>query len=346
MKKMMKLSFAVFFLSTTFAFASDYDLCICQTGSAPSNQIGFFKVGCTQWNATQRCDKKIIVDQAESLEKIIGAMPEVKTVKLGYVGHWGSSRQTVEFLNEQVVPAIKEHKVSFNIDNTACLATNNPFVIKNYLSELDKEIASNIFFRGNQVVSTGGWDSFLPQKTNLWSTISGETQEVTFPSCQSFAGRACIGAFQEKAHGICFDREKNRHQFLVCLGKKADSKPISHHEWKLTDLEIKVQERETGKIRSVIGVAGNDSLDRVVETYGSLSTYDLTRYQRELEGRGLKKITVIIKKNPEVLKIFSAVAMISGLTILNKDFQTNEEREEFMGKVIEDVSLLLIEKAK
>ncbi len=104
--------------------------------------------------------------------------------------------------------------------------------------------------------------------------------------------------------------------------------------------------RDTGKTRYVIGVACNDGLDRVIETYGSLSTYELTRYQRELEGKGLKKITVIMKKPPEIIKIYSTTALLAGLNILSKDFQTNEEREAFVSKMSEDLSLLLIEKAK
>lgn len=348
MKKFMSYSFAITLLTTlaSFTSASEYDLCICQTGSFPKNQIAFFKSGCVQWNAFQKCQKKIIVDQEISLEKIIASEPQVRTIKLGYVGHWSSAKQTTNFLKSQVVPVIQEHNVSFDIDNTACLATNNPFVIKNYLAKLDNNISSNIQIRGNQVVSTGGWDSILPQKTNLWSSINGESLEVIFPLCKNFVGKACLGAFQQNARGICFDQEKNRHQFLMCLGKNDNSKPMTHHEWKPIDLELKIEEKERGSNTFVIGLSDNNNFDRTIEIYGKPTNNDLARYQKDLEKNGIKKGKVVIKSELGKSKTYLVTSTLHEQKIAYNEFQTNDDLKDFVSKTQEDVVNLLIENAK
>jgi hypothetical protein len=67
--------------------AQDNDLCVCLTGTSPSNQVGFFRLGCRMWNAGNSCGKKLIVSENENLESILARNPGARTLKIGYVGH-------------------------------------------------------------------------------------------------------------------------------------------------------------------------------------------------------------------------------------------------------------------
>ncbi len=195
--------------------AQDNDLCVCQTGTYPTNQVGFFRLGCRMWNAGNSCGKKLIVPETESLSRILSQNPGTRSLKVGFVGHWSSAAQSVDFLRRSIVPAMRNNDVSVEIDNTACLATDNPFIIANYLRFLGP-IGTRIKFRGNQAISTGLWDRTLPGKHNFWATISGETLEVDFPTCAEFENRGCLGVVQREGRGICRDENSGEHVTLRC----------------------------------------------------------------------------------------------------------------------------------
>jgi hypothetical protein len=110
---------------------------------------------------------------------------------------------------------LRRSDVSVDIDNSACLATNNPYHIRNYLRTLGP-LAARIKFRGNQAISTGLWDSALPGKHNFWAKISGDSLEVDFPSCEEFENSGCLGLVQREGRGICHDERSNQHVTLHC----------------------------------------------------------------------------------------------------------------------------------
>lgn len=214
MKHLIILSFFAF-LTTLSAQAAERDLCICQTGAEPSNEIKFFKLGCKTWNMTQSCSEKITIGFNDSIEEVLANRPEVKSVKLGYVGHWGSSSQAVEFLEERVRPSIIKYGVYFDIHNSACLATENPYKIRDYLKKIGKD-AELMHFYGNQAISTGGWDPLLPGKNNFWASVNGASLEVKFPNCKEYQFKECLGMFQKGETGICFDKKSNKYVTLEC----------------------------------------------------------------------------------------------------------------------------------
>ena len=183
------LAFMAVMLGSLFfvkvAEAADYDLCVCQTGTEPRKQIGFFKMGCKVWHIGRSCGKKLTVSFDKSLDEILSENPTVKKLRVSYVGHWSSAEESVQFLAGTIVPLVRKNDVSVTIDNTACLATDNPFKILNYLKS-QPDVAGKIQFKGNQAISTGLWDKALSGKNNFWATISGEKLEVTFPSCKEF----------------------------------------------------------------------------------------------------------------------------------------------------------------
>ena len=207
-----------YFLSFTFigvVNAAEQDLCICQTGIRPSSQLPFFKIGCRLWNLAQKCNEKLTISVNDSIEDILSSRPQVKAIKLGYVGHWGSADEAVDFLHDKIMPSIIKYNVHFDIHNTACLSTDNPYDILNYLKSIGK-YAANINFKGNQAVSLGIWDSVLPGKNNFWANIDGGDLNVTYPNCTEYENKTCAGMFQDNEKGICYDDTNNKYTFLRC----------------------------------------------------------------------------------------------------------------------------------
>lgn len=280
---------------STTVFAKN-DLCICQIDTN-ENEIKYYKAGCVMWNLSQSCDEKITVSIKEDLSNILATRPHVKSVKLGYVGHWGSAEQSAEFIASDVVPSIKKYGVSFDIHNTACLGTDNPYIIRKYLKSLDREIASKIHFNGNQAISTGGWDPALPGKNNFWATINGESLEVGFPKCREFENIQCFGRFQSGGTGICLDHLKKEHAVLKCSentrkvktstsnGRSTIYKNQTRHEWVRQKIEIKTGVSTLAKFR----VEGNEGLSHnMVIDPKSVTEFEVDEAYFELQMKQIK----------------------------------------------------------
>jgi hypothetical protein len=211
------LSLAIWGLSSDPSFAVEKrDLCICQTGTSPSNEIKFFKLGCKTWSMTQRCDEKITMSLDDSIENVLAQRPGVKSVKLGYVGHWSSSRETNSFIEEKVLPSVKKFGVYFDIHNSACSSMDNPYVVKSFFKKLGSD-ARYIHMYGYQAISTGGWDPILPGKNNFWSAVNGNSLEVQFPNCKEYEQKQCMGMFQSEEQGVCYNEKDKKFVALKCL---------------------------------------------------------------------------------------------------------------------------------
>jgi hypothetical protein len=200
----------------TSSAAEKRDLCICQTGTSPANELKFFKLGCKTWSMTQRCDEKITISLNDSIEDVLAHRPGVKSVKLGYVGHWSSSRETTHFIEEKVLPSVKKYKVYFDIHNSACSSMENPYKVRAFFQKLGPD-ASYLHMYGYQAISTGGWDPILPGKNNFWSAVNGNSLEVQFPNCKEYENKQCMGMFQEEEEGVCFDKKQEKFVTLKCL---------------------------------------------------------------------------------------------------------------------------------
>jgi hypothetical protein len=165
---------------------------------------------------SQRCDEKITMSLDDSIEDVLAQRPGVKSVKLGYVGHWSSSRETNEFLQEKVLPSVKKFKVYFDIHNSACSSMEDPYQVRTFLEKLGP-LARYIHMYGYQAISTGGWDPVLPGKNNFWSAVNGNTLEVRFPNCKEYEKKQCMGMFQDEEEGVCFDEKDKKYVNLKCL---------------------------------------------------------------------------------------------------------------------------------
>ncbi len=228
--KILLCTLSVFlFLSYAYALpdtAANIDLCVCQTGDAPVNQIKFFTIGCKTWLNSHSCNAKETTDVKTSLGEIIQRHNAAKRIKIGYVGHWASASETVNYLKNKVTADIGKFDLQFvDIDNTACLSNDNPYDILKYFKKIGRDTAAKINVRGNQVNSAGMWDSVLPGKANFWAVANGENMQAIFPNCTEFRGRNCYSNFQAGDTGVCYNSDAKKYEHLTCLKKRL------HHEW-------------------------------------------------------------------------------------------------------------------
>ena len=201
------------------------DLCVCIIGSTPKSQQGFFKLGCSLWFTRQSCENRRRIEQddlvgmsvAESLETV----PQGSKVVIGFVGHWHSAAQTVDWLETEVLPVASDRAIDVRVDNTACSGGDDPTRLRDGTNALLKRYAlPNLDVRVNQAISSGLWDPYLPGKNNFWVEYSARGGQGTlkFPQCRSFEKRSCWGWMQGGGSGFCEEEESGKlmPRLLVC----------------------------------------------------------------------------------------------------------------------------------
>jgi hypothetical protein len=199
------------------------DLCVCMIGAYPTNQQKFFKLGCSLWFTRQSCDAKrrIIEEGDPSFADVLSTTPRGSKVVLGFVGHWGSAGQTVNWLKRVILPAASKREIDVRVDNTACRGGDDPIELREGTSELLKELpVPNLEVKVNQDISSGMWDPYLPGKNNFWvEYVSRDGKgSLKFPSCRSFEKRSCWGWMQGGGSGFCEEEENGVRipRLLVC----------------------------------------------------------------------------------------------------------------------------------
>lgn len=218
MKKLVVLFFGLFLSLSSHA----NKCCYCEIGDYPSEQQGFFKVGCNLWLAGQKnCDIKEIVPQNTRYQDMNLSCANGE-MSVGYVGHWGSSYQMVSYLQRTIVPAMQKHNVSVKVDNTACLAMDNPNIIHDYIKAIPFNRDQFLDVKGNQVLSIGKWDSVIGKSANFAASVSSRLDTVDYPSCKSFRGYNCVQQVQLGQYGYCRENNGSVVQ-LTCCGVQDDS---------------------------------------------------------------------------------------------------------------------------
>lgn len=342
---------------TTEVRAADNDLCICQTGSSPVNEIKFFKLGCKTWNATQSCNKKITISIDASIEDVLKSRPEVKSVKLGYVGHWSSARSSVRFIKDQILPSIKKYEVTFDIHNSACLSTDNPYEIRNYFESLGSD-ADKIQFYGYQAISTGGWDPLLPGKNNFWARIKGDSLEVEFPNCKEYEFEQCMGMYQNGEKGICYDSKNEEYTFLKCQknsrqvmrsepsgkGREPVTKEITQTRYEWIKAKPDLTYRTTFDRRKVvIGLDDRDDFDREYTLWPEYTVEKEIQQILEMRSNGRNNSKYIVKS--DITKYITEVTDSSGLIWRSKKFSSENDALKYVERINEDVRNILIDEA-
>lgn len=235
MKKLFIGSF--FFLSTLMTFslatttAEAAKGCFCEIGNYPSNQQGFFQVGCDAWLSEQKgCSVKKIVAQDTNYAGLIASgqagVSYGGELAIGYVGHWGSSEEMVGYLMRSVTPALKNWGVSVTVDNTACSAMNRPEVVNAYVQSLNLPSTQKLEVKGVQLTSIGMWEKFIPSRSNFWASVSSKSPAVTYPKCNYYEGSNCMAMVQAGMDATC-DRKGEKIQLTCCEVKKNPYSTIS-----------------------------------------------------------------------------------------------------------------------
>jgi len=225
MKKSILILLGLFSLS---AFA---DVCICQYpkedakyGGGYKGEIGFYKMGCSLWLVGERkCRKNKIMDinipLTEYLDELDEELEEGEKVRVGYVGHWGSSSELVDYIKNEIVPVTKKYNVPVSVENTACYGMEDPQLVSKYLHSLYSNESNYITVEGTQTTSIGMWDkvSFAFRKADLVAFADSREEAAIYPKCEEFLNRRCTG-FQEGDVGLCVDELGNKKE-LLCNGR-------------------------------------------------------------------------------------------------------------------------------
>lgn len=191
------------------------DLCICETGTFPANEIKYFRLGCKQWlkDQTNCTDKKIVEYGHDHTNALVSL--KITNLRLGYVGHWSSAQQTLADLKTRLIPAIQSAQSSLTIDNTACKSLDDPELVHDYIRSLRLPESRFIQIRGNQTDSLGKWDELFGSRVNFTAEVSSTQPQVQFPSCKRYQDYPCFQQYQLGQSGRCLDRQ-NQIDSLIC----------------------------------------------------------------------------------------------------------------------------------
>ncbi len=209
--------------------------CYCEIGDEPKSQQGFFEIGCNMWVGQQGvCEVKKIVEQNHDYTQ--ENIPAGSQLIVGYVGHWGGGAsdyvqkedgtwdfqtyyggagEMVHYLSKRIVPAMKKFNISAVVDNTACLAMDNPNKIQDYIHSLNLPRTQLLAVRGNQAISIGKWGDFAPS-ANFWATVSSTSNTVIYPRCKAFEDYNCVQQAQDGQVGTCLDGQGKPAQLKCC----------------------------------------------------------------------------------------------------------------------------------
>ncbi|HPI41855.1 MAG TPA: hypothetical protein PLJ21_13680, partial [Pseudobdellovibrionaceae bacterium] len=209
------LLFLSVFLHTVTLLATDAakKCCICETGNYPKEEIGFFYQGCRFWLDDQKnCSSQWIVEENTNYSvkhKEIGLDCINGSLKIGFVGHWFNSQQTLKYIDKILLPAMKTLNVDVSVENTACLAMENASSVQEHIVKRSQEsrwpAGKQMVFAGNQASSVGIWEKFMGSGYNFTATAATFISEVFYPSCKTFENRNCLVSVQKNEQAHCRD---------------------------------------------------------------------------------------------------------------------------------------------
>ncbi len=192
------------------------DCCICQTGTEPQSQVVFFQAGCGLWlNGQQGCSSKETIPFADDLDARIPRSCDRQTVRLGYVGHWSGSYESMDFIYSRLLPINQGRGISFDVRNTACLSVDDPFGLQSFLNDIEVITGTTITWRGNQAISTGMWAPITPERENIPAVASTDESLFSLPACNMFERSLCSG-FQRNQEARCASDDGSTRILSCC----------------------------------------------------------------------------------------------------------------------------------
>jgi hypothetical protein len=192
------------------------NICICQIDTI-SREVPFYRAGCGLWLNGQRCDEQVTISITENLRDHLRPEHRGQKLSLGYVGHWSSSNQTVDFLRKEITPVMNEFDMDVFYENTACNPMDNPELVQDYINSAELPTARRLEVRGAQSISIGMWDPLdLTLRANVPAIASTELQTPAFADCANYEDYRCSNRYQLYERVRCVDTTQAR-RFLVDL---------------------------------------------------------------------------------------------------------------------------------
>ena len=196
--------------------------CICQTDEPFSFYEGpMYKTACALRMLSKRgCDlKKTVEFDMLSIDNIPRRCDGAE-VRMTFVGHWASSDQTRRYLEMIFNEGIIDRGMSFDIDNTGCLAMEEPYEIESFFSRALIPEGQYLRFKGSQVTSISLWDNFfgpLSGRVNFTASYDSRDGKFSYPSCSEYRGHQCAARFdiQGGERATC-EGEDGELEELVC----------------------------------------------------------------------------------------------------------------------------------
>ncbi|MNS93954.1 hypothetical protein D3C72_1281550 [compost metagenome] len=195
------------------------DCCVCQTGIGPTKWIPFFKLGCSVWLGQQKnCGYKDTHSFGNYDLSQIPKSCDGRTLKLGYVGHWGTSQGTVFYSRKMIKELVQERSMSVEFENTACRGSDDGQLIAKEISDMSLPEGKHFSLQAYQVASVGLWEVLIPGKPNFWSRFDTRTNKMEYPSCKEFLFRGCSSTLAKQLgkSALCQEDENTLRKLTCC----------------------------------------------------------------------------------------------------------------------------------
>jgi hypothetical protein len=256
---------------------SNSRVCVCEVQAKEHSRAAeypFYKVGCQKWLAQQKCGVRKVVDQGDDISHLFDG--ETQTLILGYVGHWSSSRATINYVKNRIEPIVKDHGISVFYDNTACSGASDPIEMVNYLSELDEETGSKIILKANENVSVGEWDTILKPFVKSNAPVTTCKDAIQVQSCRRFENKSCSLFLNHRDTMGCLDTG-GVFKVLRCEKKRDNQriKRLSTGRWRELDMNPGAVKAMVTSAREILEDKHNGGFEGRIElNYNVAHTYE------------------------------------------------------------------------
>jgi hypothetical protein len=212
----MKTCLIIFF--ALLAYSSSVKartFCLCQTGTEPDIEKPAYAAGCQIWlNNQVGCHQKVM----EEYNTLMNFPQSWRNgvLRLGYVGHWRNSRETVDFLSRAIIPAVWGRNLSVDWHNTACGVMDDPTFVQTYLrNAANIDTRTYVSVTGAQTISIGIWAGLLPPTANVPATVRSDRVNPSYAACEDYRNKACVREFQNTRRVVCRERT-GVYRRLIC----------------------------------------------------------------------------------------------------------------------------------
>ena len=217
----MKLFLLVLvFITSSKAFSATH--CACEIGQSKS-QKGIFRLDCKVWLSRKKsCTTKKIIDRPAGT-KLLQYLPNLNKgdkLELGYVGNWSDASETIQYVEDQLLPVLQKKAQNIFYENMASYSMDDPDGVQEALVTMAIPPQSQITVKGTQGVAVGTLESLLWDYTRMYALASTDWLVTRFIDCENIEGKNCSSVTQGSDKGRCNDTKINRRIWLYCKQPK------------------------------------------------------------------------------------------------------------------------------